>query len=455
MSTPGQVVLDAAVLALEKAGVRAWELYLESGREETLELLEGELDTVETSVGASGLAIRVLIGKRLGFTSTTDFSPGGLERAVELARAGARVSDPDDALGFPTPAEAGTPPALDLVDPSFAALGRAEKIERARALERAAADADPRVRAVRKATLSESDGWGRLRNAHGLDVFERRTFLSGDVQVVAEADGDAQHGYDWDFAFRWAEVDFAAIGRRAARRAVDLLGGQPVPTGRYDAVLDAQVVAEILAALGASLLGESVRKGKSLLGGRLGQPVASPLVTIIDDPGDRRGVAARRFDGEGIASRPTELVSRGVLGALLYDRYEATLACRAGTPAASTASCDRSSYRDLPGSGTSNLALAAGDRSLAALLAEVGDGLYVTDLLGMHTADPVSGDFSVGATGRRVRGGALAEAVTEVAVAGNLLDLLGRVRGLGSELRFFGGYGAPPILCAGLDVAGS
>jgi PmbA protein len=214
-------------------------------------------------------------------------------------------------------------------------------------------------------------------------------------------------------------------------------------------ILEPHVVCEVLEVLGESLLGESVLKERSLFAGRLGEAVAGAAFTLTDDGTHPGGAATSRFDGEGMARRRTLVIAAGVLQGFLYDRY---WAARAGT--LSTANSERHGFRAPPLPGASNWVVEPGSDPPEALCRALGDGLLIGELIGVHTADAVSGDFSVGATGRRIRGGVPAEAVAEIAVAGNLLGLLGSVRAVGNDLRFYGSTGSPSLLCTGLEVAG-
>jgi PmbA protein len=446
----GEPHVGRIAAALEGAGATAWEIYYEEDEERSVEVEDGEVDACELA-RSSGAAIRVLDHDRMGFAYTSDYSDAAIEATVAHARAAARATDPDPALGFVSEAEAGPTPELDVVDPTLGRRPLEEKIACARALERAAGALSPRVARVRKASYGEGRSRARLVSSLGLDRADETTLVHCDVMVVAADGNEEQLGWEAQLGHRFDELDPATCGQVAAARAVHRLGAGKVPTGRYAVVLEPQVVCELLETIAEALAGESVCKQRSMLAGKLGAQVMSPAVTLVDDGMHPCGPASGRFDGEGVARRRTVLVERGMLGAFLYDRYWAR---RAG--ASSTGNSDRSGFRVAPGVGISNLVLAPGaGGDTAALCAHMGSGLVIDEMIGVHTADPVSGEFSVGAAGRVVRGGAPAEAVAEVAVAGTLLELLSRVREVGGVVRFYGQAGAPALLVDGLDVAGS
>jgi len=243
-----------------------------------------------------------------------------------------------------------------------------------------------------------------------------------------------------------------ATAEEAAQRAAGLLGASRLPTARVPVALDPYAGAAILGVLTNSFSGEAVLKRRSLLEGKLGEAVASPIVSIVDDARLVDGLSSRPFDGEGVPSRRTELVKAGVLQGFLHNTYTAR---RSG--AASTASAVRS-YKSVPDVGVSNLVLEPGERARADLLRGVTDGLYVAQLHGLHTVNPVSGEFSLGVTGHWIRGGELAQPIREMTIAGNLIELLRKVVTLANDLRFTfaGGFcGSPTVLIEELSVAGA
>jgi PmbA protein len=449
MASIGQRELESCMRALGRESGEAWEIYYEEERELSLEVQDGEVHAFEAA-SSSGAGIRVLAQGRAGFAYTCDFSADAIARTVAAARAAAAACDPDPLLSLPRAAEIGALPAVALSDTRLAEIPVADKIALARVLEQAARQSFREVARVRKASYGEASGRARLLSSEGVDLEDAATVVHCDVLVVAAAEDDEQVGWEAEFGHFLFELDFARCGKVAARRAVDLLAPMPLATGSYAAVLEPHVVCELIEALGDSLSGESVAKGRSLLAGKLGQAVASPLFTLRDDATDPRGAASSRFDGEGMPRRATVVIEGGRLAGFLYDRYWA-----AKTGARSTGNSERAGFRAPPALGTSNLIVASGASGDASALCQtMGDGILIRELSGVHMIDPVSGEFSLGATGRRVHRGHLAEAFAGVAVAGNLLDLLRSVCAVGSDIRFYGSVGAPSLLCQPVAIAG-
>jgi PmbA protein len=251
-----------------------------------------------------------------------------------------------------------------------------------------------------------------------------------------------------------AGLDPAAIGREGAERAVAMIGAGKPSSRSCPVVFDPTVAASFIGLIGGALGANAVQRGRSPFAERLGEEVASEALVLHDDGLNADGLGSAPFDGEGVPRRRTVLIEGDRLQAFLYDTYTAR---RAGS--ASTGSAGRSGYRSLPAVSTSNLTVAPGSLSFEQLLGEAGDGVYVTDVAGLHSGvNPVTGVFSVGASGRTIAGGELAEPVREFTIAGDLVSMLRAVRGAGAQPRWvpFGGSVLTPELLIGeMTVSGS
>jgi PmbA protein len=219
---------------------------------------------------------------------------------------------------------------------------------------------------------------------------------------------------------------------------------------RCPAILDSHVAGEILGVLAPSFLAESVQKGKSILKGKLGERIFSPIIRIRDNGILEGGMATTPFDGEGVPCQDTLLVGDGVLGAFLYDSY-----CGRKDGCASTGNASRGGVRGLPHMGVNNFYLENGSTSAVDLMSGITRGILLTDVIGMHTANPISGDFSVGASGFLIENGIVTRPVKGVAIAGNIMDLFAKVEAVGDDRRFFGSVASPSLRIESLDVSGS
>jgi PmbA protein len=267
--------------------------------------------------------------------------------------------------------------------------------------------------------------------------------------AVAEADGEQEEGWDGQSRRFWSDLDLEAVGAEAGRKAAAFLGAGPVADGRYEVILTSEVAADFLDLLASSLMGDNLVKGRSLLAGRLGQQVVSPLVTIVDDGLMPRGLGSALFDDEGTPQGTKALIDQGVVKGFVFDRL---WGARQGQ--ASTGNAVRGSLKAPPGVGFTNLYLKPGQGALADLAAGLKRGLVISTILGGHTADPVSGQFSFGAAGHLIEDGRLTRAVKSIALAGQVVELFSAVRALGGDLTFHGRTGAPSVLVSGVSVSG-
>lgn len=440
-------ILDFLRLRLVRKGFDQFEVYTVRRQSLIIEIKEGQVDFLDNSRG-TGVALRVLTAGGLGFAYCTEANSSSLEEAVAQAAAGAIHTSSDPFLSFPQGGEE-LPSLVGLWDPEFSRIEQREKVERARALELTALSQDPRIKKVRKASYSETEYEVAVTNSRGIDVRHRGTVFAAWVMALAQDGDDSQMGYDFDFSRNYRGLDVEQVGTRAAKNAVRLLQARKISTRKVPVLLENRVTADFLSVLASSFLADSVQKGKSRLKDKLGQDLFSPLVNIFDDGLYPGGMATTPSDGEGVPRRRNELVTSGRLSAFLYDSY-----CGNKEKRRSSGNGTRADFKSPPRVGITNLYLDKGETSFEDLLKELKDGLWVTDVLGMHTADPISLDFSVGCAGFLVSGGEVAHPFKGAALSGNLLDLFKDICRLGQDLRFFGSVGAPAVVVSNLTVSG-
>jgi PmbA protein len=269
---------------------------------------------------------------------------------------------------------------------------------------------------------------------------ETSCYLS--TYAMATEGGETQTGFGFSVGREPSELDVDKVAREAGERATRLLGATKPASERLTVVLDPWVTAQFLGLLGFTLSGESVLKGRSLFADRLGDEVAAAIVTLVDDPTDPAAFTATDTDGEGLACRRNELIDGGVLRKFVHNAYTAR---RAGTQ--STGSAVRGGFKSTPGVGTQAVSLVPGTASQAELIEQVGDGLLVQDVAGLHSGvNPVSGDFSTGAEGLRISGGAIGEPHREFTIASTLQRMLLDVEAIGNDLEWL------PMSAAGVSL---
>jgi PmbA protein len=440
-------IAQSLIESLKRQHIDLYEIFYGASRRLSIEAEDGAVEDYKFAE-PYGVALRIIAGGGMGFSFSTHPDEESIEAMVRTAFDGARNSTPDTHYAFAEPSDH-LPETGPLYDEAIDSVPLDEKIKRALTLEKSALAADPRVARVRSARYAESVSEVFIMNSLGLSAGFKKSLVSAQLMATAEEGGEQEMGYDADYSTTYDGLDPAVVGARAGATAAEHLGARKAPTGRFPALLTNEVAAELLGVLSASFLAENVLKGKSVLAGKEGTRIFSELVSVIDDGTMPGGVATAPVDDEGIARRSVDLVKNGVLAGFLYDLLSAR---RAGRPP--TGSSVRDGVTAPPAPGTGNLFIPAGGKSPEQLMKEAGSGVIITELMGVHTANPVTGEFSVGAVGFVCEGGGKKHPFKEGAVAGDLLSLFSRVVGVGSDLRFFGGVGAPSLLVEGLDISG-
>jgi PmbA protein len=424
-----------------------YEISFGSSRNLSIEVKEQKIDTFKCSTPV-GVSIRVLKAGGMGFSYSTSLDEGALSMMVENAVTGALNQTPDPLNSFPLPRR--FPSVGGLHDEELSSVSEGEKIDRAMELERLVMAADPRIRRVRKSVYGESEYEVWIKNSLGVSGNYRRSYVSCSVSAVAEEGDESQMGWDFGFSNYFSGISVEAVAAKAAAKAVGLLGAKKIPTMRCPVVLDNYVASEILEVLAPSFLAENIRKGKSMLAGRMGEDLFAGVLRIRDDGTMPGGMATAPFDAEGSPQQNTLLVDNGRLTAFLYDTYSAR---KEGV--ASTGNVVSGGTKAPPRMGVTNFFIENGSEPITSMIGSIDKGVFLTGVMGMHMADPISGDFSVGATGIYIEKGSLSFPVKGIAIAGNIIDLFRDLEKVGDDIRFFGGVGSPSLKIGALDISGS
>lgn len=446
-----------AVEAAVATGASDAEAYASEDRGREVRAHGGEVESL-TAATKRGVGVRAWVGTRAGYAYDTDLSTAGIAalgaRAVELAR----VADEDEFAGPPVPVRLSPDiegeGAPELSDPSVAAWSTADVAALAVAVERATLAADPRVVAVEQAVYADSAETVAIASSTGIDGEYRTSSCHAYVQALAEGERGRETGLGFDLGRGPDALDPEKIGAEGAERATEMIGAIKPASRSCPVVLDPTVAASFIAIVGRGLCASAVQRGRSPFAGRLDTALAGEALAIFDDGLDPAGPASAPIDGEGVPRRRTSLLEDGILRGYLYDAYTAR---REGVE--STGNASRTGYRSQPSVASSNLVVAVGEPGFEELLREAGDGVLVTDVAGLHSGvNPVSGVFSVGATGRAIRAGELAEPLREFTIASDLVSMLGAVLACGATARwvpFGGSVNTPPLLIEAMTIAGS
>jgi PmbA protein len=438
-----------------KAGASDAEAVVREGDEFSVNVRMGEVETLKES-GSRGLGLRVFLGKRSASASTSDLTPDGIRQLVEGAMALAKVTEEDPFTGLPERAEFGSlTDDLHLYYEDVYSLPGAERIEWARRAEAAALAADPRITNSDGGSFDAATGSMVLANSRGFVGGYRTSYAGVSAAPLAmDADGQMQRDGWWSGARRLADLESPeSIGQEAARRTLRRLGARRVPTQRVPIVFAPEVARSLIGSVFEAASGDSIWRGASFLAGKLGEPIATPSLRLIDDntlllPSGAGGFGTSPFDGEGLPSLRTVVLENGVLCNYLLNTYTARKLGMKSTHNASRG------LAGTPGIGCGNLYLEPGTLTPEEIIGDIPAGLYVTSLMGFGV-NVVTGDYSQGATGLWIENGQLTHAVEEVTIAGNLAEMLRNVTAVGNDLVFRSAVASPTLRIDGMTVAGA
>ena len=438
--------LDAALAAARAAGADAADaLYVGDGAT-SISVRLGKLEDIGRAEGEE-IGIRVFVGQRSASVSSSDLTPSALREAAERAVAMARLA-PEDPY-------AGLAPEDRLARGPFAELDVDDPTEiSAAALKLRALECEDAARAIEGITNSEGAGAAAgtvvmaLATSTGFRGGKKSTSHSLSASVVAGTGSDMQRDYAWHAARYLADVESAAaIGTRAGQRAISRLHPIKLASGPMPILFDPRVSSTLLGHLVGAITGSAIARGTSFLKDKLGQMILPAGLSVIDDPLRRRGLRSRAFDGEGLAAQRTAIIEQGVLTGWLMDVASAKQLGLAPTGHASRGTSGP------PGAGTTNLHLEGGTATPAELMADIKQGILVTELIGMGV-NGLTGDYSRGASGYLIENGEITRPVAEITIAGNLLDMFAKMIA-GNDLEFRHASNAPTLRIDGMMVAGS
>ncbi len=435
---------ERLVAAARAAGADAADAVAMRSVSQSVEVRDGAVEESERAEG-NDMGLRVLVGRRQAVVSTNDLNADGIRTLAERAVAMAKAAPEDRFAGLADPAQLARQfPDLDLLDVRLPEVGTLET------LARRAEAAGLAIKGVSKsggASASAGIGGMVLVSSHGFSGAYLGSRHSLSMQAIAGEGTGMETDYDFSSALHAADLDAPErIGRSAGERAVKRLNPRKVSTKKLPVVFDRRVSSSLIGHLASAINGASIARKSSFLKDKMGAQLFARGINIIDDPLRKRGLRSRPFDAEGVAVRRMALVEDGVLKTWLLDSATArelglTTTGHAQRGASST-----------PSPGASNLHLEAGTPGVEQLVKDVGEGFYVTDLIGMGV-NGVTGDYSRGASGFWIEHGERAYPVSEVTIAGHLLDIF-RSLTPANDLEFRYGTNAPTVRVEGLTIAG-
>ncbi len=415
----------------------------------SVRVYDGEVESL-TSADTSGAGVRVLRDGRVGFAHCGSLDPQVLAETLVEARDNCVFGESDEFNGLAEPDGVPVVPR-DAWSAPVVANPVDRKVELALELERRVRSLDPRVSGCR--TTAFGDAWGEsaIVSTTGIRATDRGASCSVSTQPLARHGGETQAGFGHDAARDPDELDLDRVAAEAVERATRLLGATKPASGRLTVVLEPRLALTLLGIVSGMLAGDVVLKGRSPFADRVGEQVAAPALTLVDDPTRVESLGSEEIDGEGLACRPNDLLRDGVLQGFLRDSYTGRR-----TGLGSTGSAVRGT-RSLPGVGAQLLVMTPGTRSLEELIGGTELGLFVNSFTGLHSGvNAVSGDFSVGADGLMIRHGELAEPVRELTLASTIQRMLLDIAEVGGDLEWLpSGHGAASLVVRDVAVSGA
>ncbi|MFM7251588.1 MAG: TldD/PmbA family protein [Ilumatobacteraceae bacterium] len=415
------------------------EAYLSRGTSTEIRVYEGEVEHF-VSAQSEGIGIRVIRDGRTGFAYAGTLDESAIAEVLADAR---------DSVQFGTPDEwacMASPDGVDVVEQELwnadlAAFPTDRKIDIAKELERLALGADRRIR-VDDANYMDSDGESAVANSAGVRRSGRGNSCAVTVSTLADDGGETQTGFGYSVGKSPHDFDLERAAREGADRATRLLGTTKPSSRRTTVILDPIVASSFLSIIGGTMNGEAVAKGRSIFKDRMGDQIASSIITLVDDPTNPMAYTATDLDGEGLAARRNVLIDDGVLKMFTHNSYSAKR-----LDARSSGNAVRGGYAGTPGVGCLALQLQPGTRDQAALVAEVGEGVLIQSVQGLHSGvNAISGDFSVGASGMLIDGGAIAAPVREFTIASTLQRMLLDIAEVGNDFEWLPSRACCPSL---------
>jgi PmbA protein len=428
-----------------KSGADDAEVYLETSRNLSIQVQDGEIETIEESSSA-GIGFRVLVSGKLGFSHCNDLSTKALEDTIQRAVGFAKLTTADENNVLPGKSDPGV--VEGLYDPAIISVPMEKKIQMAKDLEKSAMSR-PGITKSSGAGYGEGEGEVYISNSNGLSGNYRSSGCSMGVSVVAEKGDQKNTGGEYCSRRFFSDLlSIDEIAAEASRKALELIDPIMISTQRASVIFDADAAFSLLGGIIAAINGERVLQGASFLKNSLNQPFASALLTLVDDGLKAKGLGSAPFDAEGVATIKRILVEKGVLKGFLYNTITAK---RAGV--ASTGNASRGGFNNLPGIGTHNVYVEAGTHSPEEIIRATQRGLLVKEVTG-YGINPVNGNFSGGASGLWIENGEVKHPVKGVTIAGSALEIFTAIDMLGNNLDFNRPMAAPTFRVAEMQIGG-
>lgn len=432
--------------AAKKAGFQEAEMYYENSTSFNCKIFEGAIDSYETSE-EGGVGFRGLFDGKMGYAYTEKLEEASIAYLIDQAKENAMILDEDDGTTIFEGSDNYN--TFTYYNEALEQVPTEKKIALIQSIEQKVLNYDPRITSVNYCLYQDFSEEKMLANDQGLSLNEKQNGLIIFVSAIAKEGEEIKSGMAIKLSRDFNELDAETIAKEAAEEALAQLGEQSIPSKKYPIIMRHDASASLLATFTPIFSAENTQKNQSLLKGKVGETIASPAYTVVDDPYHPLSLWGTNFDGEGVATKKQTIVEAGQLKTLFHNRKTAKK-----DQVETTANAQKSSYKGTLSVGPINLYIEPGTKSREELIGNLQEGVFITDLAGLHSGvNPISGDFSVAASGFYIKDGKIDVPIKQMTVAGNYFDYLKHVEVVGSDLQFApGGYGSPSLYIKELSV---
>jgi len=442
------VFKDKLFAQAKAAGFEEYELYFQNSASTSVSVFNQEVSEFKDSASA-GVSFRGKHGGKMGYASSERIDDRVVEFLVNAARDNAAIIETEEYEELY--AGDASYPSVKTYNDSINSVPSEDKIKLALRVEAAAKGADSRIMAVPNCMVANAQSEVFIANSKGLSASKKGNAMYSYANCQA-GDGTAvKMAMDIFYGSNFVDFNPEELGTDAAKKALDKLGASSTASGKYDVIIDASAAGSMLGVFFSGFSAEAAQKGFSLLKGKLGEQIASPAVTIVDDPLIDWAMGSQPFDSEGVAAHKKVVVDAGVFKTFLHNTKTART-----DGVKPTGNGMKADYKSPVTIGATNFFIQPTDKSQDDLAAQMGNGIMITDFAGLHSgANPTSGEFSLQAQGFMIENGKKGRAIEQVTLSGNFYQLLKSVTAVASDLKFRSNISSPSLLIAGLDVAGA
>lgn len=436
----------------KKKGLKDMEVYIQGSNTFNLRVFKGEIDNYSISK-EEGLSFRCLYNGKMGYSYTERIDETSINMLINEAVENAKVIDSEDIEEI----FAGSNPYREVnsFNEELEKVSIEKEIEFTKLLEKEALEIDSRVVSVPYCMFNKKSTYTMLVNTKGLDLENKSNIAYAYVNVMVKENDDVKTSSKYVISNDFSEFDYKALAKQAVDEAISMLGAESIKSDAYSIILRNDVAADILQAFVPIFSAENVQKDLSLLKGKLNKKVANEIITIVDDPFMKGGIASCSFDSEGVATKYKKVIDKGVLTTYLHNTKTAR---KDGVE--STGNGFKSSFKSPVSISPTNMYIENGDKSLDEMIKSIKKGILITNVEGLHSGlNTVSGDFSLASSGYEIVDGRINRPVNQITIAGNFYDLLNNILEVGNDLKFVlpmgnGFIGSPSLKIKELSVSG-